>query len=194
MIQESDSPWGASHSTASECFVHTLEFSDAQHTVRQVFFENLGCSRSTPAAPHKAASLSQEVTLWPRVLSQCRRRMPNTFYPYQLRLRSPTRCAFVTDFAVSLSSDVPESVLHVSIVHLFVPSLGRRDHIWPSESGGNPRNTSPTGYEPKELASKDLATKSLRQFLEVLWKTSVYCTMYRENLENKINKLQLSKK
>ena len=28
------------------------------------------------------------------------------------------------------------------------------------ESGGNPRNTSPTGYEPKELATKELATIS----------------------------------
>ena len=34
----------------------------------------LGCSRSAPAAPHKAASLSQEVTLFSH-----RRRMPNTF-------------------------------------------------------------------------------------------------------------------
>ena len=43
------------------------------------FLRELGCSRSTPAAPHKAASLSQEVTLCSRVRSQCRRRMPNTF-------------------------------------------------------------------------------------------------------------------
>ena len=33
--------------------------------------------------------------------------------------------------------------------------------------------------------------KSLRQFLEVLWKTSINKTMYRENLEKNINKLQL---
>ena len=34
----------------------------------------------------------------------------------------------------------------------------------------------------------------MRQFLEVLWKTSINCTMHRENLENKIDKLQLLKK
>ena len=49
------------------------------------------------------------------------------------------------------------------------------------ESGGNLRNTSPTGYEPKELAT-------------ILWKTSINFSMYRENLENKINKVQLLKK
>ena len=42
------------------------------------FLSELGCSRSTPAAPHITTSLSQEVTLWSCVLSQCCRRMPNT--------------------------------------------------------------------------------------------------------------------
>ena len=37
------------------------------------FPSKLGCSRSTPAAPHKAANKCQEVTLWSRVLSQCSR-------------------------------------------------------------------------------------------------------------------------
>ena len=68
------------------------------------FLRELGCSRSTPAAPNKAASLSQKVTLWPRVLSQCHRRMPHTFCPYELRFRSPTRCALVTDFAVTFAA------------------------------------------------------------------------------------------
>ena len=47
------------------------------------FLRELGCSRSTPATPHKAVSLCLEVTLWSCVLSQCRRRMPNTFYACQ---------------------------------------------------------------------------------------------------------------
>ena len=36
--------------------------------------------------------------------------------------------------------------------------------------------------------------RSLRQLLEVLWKTYINYTMYRDNLENKINKLQSLKK
>ena len=56
------------------------------------------------------------------------------------------------------------------------------------ESGGNLRTNTPTG-------PKCLRPKSLRQFLEVLWKkTSINETMYTENLVNKINKLQLLKK
>ena len=39
-----------------------------------------------------------------------------------------------------------------------------------------------------------MSSKSLRQFLEVLWKTSINYTMYRENMENKINKHQLLNK
>ena len=35
----------------------------------------------------------------------------------------------------------------------------QRSHV-NYESGGNPRNTSPTSYEPKELATKELATIS----------------------------------
>ena len=94
------------------------------------FLRELGCSRSTPAAPQEAASLSQEVTLWPRVLSQCRRRMPNTFCPRQLRLRSPTRCAFchtlrrtIVAHCASERVDPPESVSHVSTLHLSRPIL-----------------------------------------------------------------------
>ena len=39
-----------------------------------------------------------------------------------------------------------------------------------------------------------MSPKSLRQFLEVLWKTSINYTMYKENFDNKIIKLQLLKK
>ena len=46
---------------------------------------------------------------------------------------------------------------------------------------------SPTSLRPERL-------RQFRQFLDVLWKTSINYTMYRENLENKINKLQLWKK
>ena len=53
------------------------------------------------------------------------------------------------------------------------------------ESGRNPRNTSPAGYEPKELATiSGNSPEDIYQFF----------TMYRENLENKNNKLQLLKK
>ena len=47
---------------------------------------------------------------------------------------------------------------------------------------------------PQSMRPRSSRPKSLRQFLEVLWKTSVNCTVYRENLDNNINKLQLLKK
>ena len=105
------------------------------------FLRELGCSRPTPAAPHKAANKCQEVKLWSRVLSQCRRRMPHTFCPYQLRFRSSTKCSLVTDFAVPLSSAAPQDVRtrqnrfcpFPSLMFLF-PSLRRCDHVRPSLS------------------------------------------------------------
>ena len=42
------------------------------------------------------------------------------------------------------------------------------------ESGVNPRSTSPTGYEPKELET--ISGSSLERYLSI--------TIYRENLEN----------
>ena len=56
------------------------------------------------------------------------------------------------------------------------------------ESAGNLRPNTPTGYEPNERLLQ------FRQFLEVLLKILINCTMHRENLENKINKLQILKK
>ena len=93
------------------------------------FLRELGCSRSTPAAPHKAASLSQEVTLWSRVLSQCRRRMPHILSVpvsisqlHQMRVCHMLRRTIAAHCA-SRHEDAPESVLHVSIVHLSRPIL-----------------------------------------------------------------------
>ena len=43
---------------------------------------------------------------------------------------------------------------------------------------------------PQVMSPKCLRPWSLRQFLEVLWKTFINYTMYRENLENMINKLR----
>ena len=57
-----------------------------------------------------------------------------------------------------------------------------------------PQVMSSKSLRPKSLRPKSLRPKSLRQFLEVLWKTLINYTMCRENLENKINKLQLLKK
>ena len=87
----------------------------------------LGCSRSTPAAPHKAASLSQEVTLWARVLSQCRVKhilsVPvSTSQPHQMRVCHTLRRTIVAHCA-SRHEEAPESVLDVSIVHLSRPIL-----------------------------------------------------------------------
>ena len=111
------------------------------------FLRGLGCSRSTPAAPHKAASLSQEVTLWSRVLSQRRRRMPNTFCACQFRFRSPTRRAFVTCFAEPSLPTVPQDMwtrqnrlcTFPSFIFL-VPSLRRCDYVWPSLSSFRSEN------------------------------------------------------
>ena len=122
--------------------MHILETSARMPDTRFAkILRELGCSPSTPPAPHKAASLSQKVTLWPRVLSQCHRRMPHTFCPYQLRFRSLARCVFVTEFAVPLSSAAPQDMrtrqnrfcTFPSLI-LLVPSLARCDHVRPSLS------------------------------------------------------------
>ena len=66
------------------------------------FLRELGCSRSTSAAPHIAASPRQEVALWSCVLSQCCRRMPKKFCACPFLFCSPTRCTFVTHTSQNL--------------------------------------------------------------------------------------------
>ena len=60
------------------------------------------------------------------------------------------------------------------------------------DSGRNLRPNTPTGMSPSLLRPERL--RQFRQFLEVLLKIFINEMMCRENLENKINKLQLLKK
>ena len=94
------------------------------------FLCELGCSRTTPAKPHITASLCQEVTLWSCVLSQCCRRMPNTFCACQVLILQPHQMHFCHTLrrtsvvpCTSRHEDAPESVVHVSIAHLSRPIL-----------------------------------------------------------------------
>ena len=63
-----------------------------------------------------------------------------------------------------LSSTTPEHPVHHQ-AHLQALPVEKQRHqepLWRGnlQSGGNPRNTFSTGYEPKELATKELATVS----------------------------------
>ena len=99
-----------------------------------------GCSCSTPAAPHEAARLSQEVTLWPRVLSQCRCHAPHILSepvlpsrPHHVRACHAPRSAIVVPCASMQRTRQNRCRMLPSLVRL-VPFLRRRDHIWPSFS------------------------------------------------------------
>ena len=58
------------------------------------------------------------------------------------------------------------------------------------ESGGNLRPNTPTGFEPNKLTTKELSTIPMMSLEEDIYQFS----MYRKDLENKINQLQLLKK
>ena len=81
----------------------------------------LGCSCSTPAALTRSCpSEPEEVTLWPRMLAQCRCRMLHTFCPSHFCLRGPITCVLALRSAIvvpcaSMHEDAPESVPHASI-------------------------------------------------------------------------------
>ena len=70
----------------------------------------LGCSRSAPAAPHEAARLSQELTLWPCLLSQRRCRMPQAFTASRFCLRCIIACMLATRLAPPLPSTARQRV------------------------------------------------------------------------------------
>ena len=91
------------------------------------FLRKLGCSRSTPAAPHKAASLSQEVTLWsPSAVAGCPTHILSEpvlpLRSHHLRACHTLRSDIIVPCA-SGHEDAPKSVLHVSIVRLSRPIL-----------------------------------------------------------------------
>ena len=91
------------------------------------FLRELGCSRSTPAASHKAASLSQEVTLRsPSAVAGCPTHILSEpvlpLRSHHLRACHTLRSDIIVPCA-SGHEDAPKSVLHVSIVRLSRPIL-----------------------------------------------------------------------
>ena len=78
--------------------------------------------------------------------------------------------------AIRSESNAKESLSHLSF-----------------ESAGNLRPNTPTSYEPKRAYDRRDCYNS-DNFWKFSWKTFINYMMYRENLENKINKLQLLKR